>query len=244
MAQLLENQEIASKERPLSVLLIETKIGDFVDLRGQLESQNLRVNQVGNDWKSIEEVLRKGPDAIVISAQVQSMECSALCARIGELSDAPVVLLAEAMTEDQRIAALDNGADDCMSQPVSWRELAARLGAHVRRGRLIRRLGRREINLGDLSIDTCSMRATMNGKYLSLTTFEFELLRVFAERAGHVLTRDFLMSTMRGANYGAFDRSIDVHVSRLRGKIGDSSRNPRWLKTVRGAGYLMARQES
>ena len=84
------------------------------------------------------------------------------------------------------------------------------------------------------------MTATLDGEPLALTTYEFALLRVFAERVGRVLTRDQLMQLVRGSSDEAFDRSIDVHISRLRQKLGDDPRNPRRLKTIRGVGYMLA----
>jgi DNA-binding response OmpR family regulator len=94
--------------------------------------------------------------------------------------------------------------------------------------------------LGDLELDPGSLRATLAGRELSLTGYEFQLLRVLAERAGQVLSRERLLELVRGSAEESFDRSVDVHVSRLRAKLGDDPKRPRLLKTVRGAGYQLA----
>jgi two-component system response regulator RstA len=95
------------------------------------------------------------------------------------------------------------------------------------------------IEVGDLVLDAISMTATLGDSPLALTTFEFALLRALAERAGRVLSREQLLELLHGSADEAFDRSIDVHVSRLRQKLGDDPRNPRRLKTVRGVGYVL-----
>jgi two-component system response regulator RstA len=95
------------------------------------------------------------------------------------------------------------------------------------------------VTVGDLQLDPGSLRATLAGRELDLTAYEFRLLHVLAERAGRVLSRERLMELVRGSAEDAFDRSIDVHVSRLRVKLGDDPKRPRWLKTVRGAGYQL-----
>ena len=97
-----------------------------------------------------------------------------------------------------------------------------------------------EIVVGDLRIEPQGMRVTLGGRVLGLTTYEFALLKALAERAGRVLSREQLMDMVRGNAEEAFDRSIDVHISHLRQKLGDDPRNPRLLKTVRGAGYMLA----
>jgi DNA-binding response OmpR family regulator len=96
------------------------------------------------------------------------------------------------------------------------------------------------MQVGRIGIDVDAMHATLDGVTLSLTTYEFMLLRALVERAGRVLSREQLVDIVRGSAEEAFDRSVDVHISHLRGKLGDDSRNPRIIKTIRGVGYMLA----
>ncbi|HEY2514405.1 MAG TPA: response regulator transcription factor, partial [Polyangiaceae bacterium] len=134
---------------------------------------------------------------------------------------------------------LEGGADDYVSKPFSSRELLARIRAQARRGRGLTGPRTPRIEVGDLVVDAATMSATMRGEALGLTTFEFSLLRALAERAGRVLSREQLLQLVHGAADEAFDRSIDVHVSRLRHKLQDDPRNPKLLKTIRGIGYML-----
>ncbi|TMA16864.1 MAG: response regulator transcription factor, partial [Deltaproteobacteria bacterium] len=127
-----------------------------------------------------------------------------------------------------------------IAKPFSSRELLARIRAQARRARGQVGPAAQEIVVGDLRIEPQGMRVTLGGRVLGLTTYEFALLKALAERAGRVLSREQLMDLVRGNAEEAFDRSIDVHISHLRQKLGDDPRNPRLLKTVRGAGYMLA----
>jgi DNA-binding response OmpR family regulator len=135
---------------------------------------------------------------------------------------------------------LEGGADDYLAKPFSSRELLARIRAQVRRARGLAGPVEQVVVVGPLKIDVQSMRATVNDCELGLTTYEFTLLRVLASRAGRVLTREQLLDLVRGSADESFDRSIDVHISHLRQKLGDDPRHARFLKTVRGVGYMLA----
>jgi DNA-binding response OmpR family regulator len=141
--------------------------------------------------------------------------------------------------EADRVLGLEGGADDYVSKPFSSRELLARIRAQARRARGKAGPALQRVEVGDIVVDAARMTATLAGTPLPLTTFEFALLRVLAERAGRVLSREQLLELLHGSADEAFDRSIDVHVSRLRQKLGDDPRSPRLLKTVRGVGYVL-----
>jgi DNA-binding response OmpR family regulator len=138
-----------------------------------------------------------------------------------------------------RVLGLGLGADDYMTKPFSARELLARIHAVVRRAQGRAGPERRELAVGRLAIDVGRQRATLDGEPLALTSYEFAILRVLAENEGRVLSRERLLDLAKGSAEEAFDRSIDVRISRLRQKLGDDSRNPRMLKTIRGSGYML-----
>jgi DNA-binding response OmpR family regulator len=142
--------------------------------------------------------------------------------------------------EPDRVVGLEGGADDYVVKPFSSRELLARIRAQARRARGRAGPSGQPITVGRLRIDPSAMLVTLNGRPVGFTTYEFALLRAFAERAGQVLTREQLMELAKGSAEEAFDRSIDVHISHLRQKLGDDPRSPRMLKTVRGVGYMLA----
>jgi len=162
---------------------------------------------------------------------------------IRESSRLPIVVLSGRVEEADRVMALEFGADDYVTKPFSLRELLARIRAVVRRARGRAGPASKVLEIGALRLDPGARSAKMNGEALDLTSYEFTLLYAFAERAGRVLSREQLLDLAKGTADDSFDRSIDVHVSRLRHKLGDDARHPRWLKTVRGAGYLFAAPE-
>ena len=147
-----------------------------------------------------------------------------------------VVVLSRVATGVERATWLEHGADDCLSYPCDSAELWARLRASVRRRP---RKHSQTLRVGSLTLSPQERRAEIGGRPLSLTTCEFALLAALAERAGQVLSREQLMEIAKGSAELAFERSIDVQVSRLRAKLQDDSRKPQILKTVRGAGYVL-----
>jgi DNA-binding response OmpR family regulator len=139
-----------------------------------------------------------------------------------------------------RIVGLELGADDYLGKPFNPRELLARIRAVLRRTQPTAPDGE-QLRVGALVLNLGARAARLGERSLPLTQFEFELLAVLARAAGRVLSRDYLMETLRGTEFDSFDRSIDVHVSRLRYKLGDDPKAPRFIKTVRGVGYVLAR---
>ena len=162
-------------------------------------------------------------------------------------SDVPVLMLTALGDEADRIAGLEVGADDYLPKNFSTRELLARLRAVLRRSRLATRSeadpGPRPVGIGGLWVDPASRTATIGDRPLVLTTVEFDLLLSLARAAGRVKTREQLVLEAADRDFEAFDRSIDVHVSSLRKKLGDDPKSPRYIETVRGVGYRMRRDQ-
>jgi DNA-binding response OmpR family regulator len=151
-----------------------------------------------------------------------------------------VIVLTARGEEADRVMGLELGADDYLAKPFSPRELLARIRAVIRRAKGRAGPERHAVKVGGLVVDPAARRVTLDGREVALTGYEFTLLHALARRAGRVLSREQLMELARGSAEEAFDRSVDVHVSRLRQKLGDDPKRPRLLKTVRGAGYLLA----
>jgi DNA-binding response OmpR family regulator len=179
-------------------------------------------------------------DVVLLDLMLPGRSGLEVCRELRSRSDVPILILTARGEEADRVLGLELGADDYLTKPFSPRELLARIQAQVRRARGQAGPTTQPLVLGDLELDPGSLRATLAGRELSLTGYEFQLLRVLAERAGQVLSRERLLELVRGSAEESFDRSVDVHVSRLRAKLGDDPKRPRLLKTVRGAGYQLA----
>ena len=205
-----------------------------------LESHGVKVAVVANGLDAVPEALRLRPDVILLDIMLPGIDGLEVCRRLRARLDTPVIMVTAHGDEPDRVVGLEGGADDYIVKPFSSRELLARIRAQARRARGRAGPSGQAIVVGQLRIEPQSMQATLGGQALGLTTYEFALLRALAERAGQVLTREQLMDLVRGSAEESFDRSIDVHISHLRQKLGDEPRNPRLLKTVRGVGYMLA----
>lgn len=181
--------------------------------------------------------------AVILDVMMPGMDGFEVLRMLRKESDIPVVMLTARGDETDRIVGLEMGADDYVPKTFSTRELLARIRAVIRRYLKGDRAGDSESNdglviSGDLIISQSSRTAQLAGKSLELTPVEFDLLVCLAKAAGRVLSRDQLLDAIAGRNYEVFDRSIDVHISSLRRKLGDTVRNPRFIKTIRSAGYM------
>jgi DNA-binding response OmpR family regulator len=208
-----------------------------------LTSHGVDVCLVARGDLAVAEALRVRPDVVLLDVMLPGLGGLDVCRRLRERIDVPIIMLTARTEEADRVMGLEGGADDYVSKPFSSRELLARIRAQARRGRGKSGPRSTRTQVGALVVDASTMTATMHGRPLTLTTFEFALLRVLAERAGRVLTREQLLQLVHGVADEAFDRSIDVHVSRLRSKLQDDPRNPKLLKTVRGGGYMLTPDE-
>ena len=178
------------------------------------------------------------PDLVILDIMLPGLDGFEVLQRIRQSSRVPVLMLTARGEETDRIVGLEMGADDYLPKPFNPRELLARIRAILRRsGEEEPTVGRERFEAGPVVLDTGARSVTVRGEPVELTTAEFDLLRVLVASAGRVLSRDQLMQQLHGAAWSVFDRSIDVHVSRIRAKIELDARRPELLKTVRGVGY-------
>ncbi|MEH3144682.1 MAG: response regulator transcription factor [Methylobacterium frigidaeris] len=189
-----------------------------------------------------QEALRRETfDAVILDVMLPDIDGFETCRRIRTHSTVPILMLTAKGDDTDRIIGLEIGADDYLPKPFNPRELLARLRAILRRQRAPEAAA--PLDFGRLQIDPGSRSVLIDGVERRLTSHQFDLLLAFASHAGRVLSRERLMDLVRGEDFDAFDRSIDVHVSRLRAAIEDDPRHPRRLLTIRGAGYVFARQQ-
>ena len=181
-------------------------------------------------------------DAVLLDVMLPDLDGFEVCRRIRARSDVPVLMLTARGQDEDRIVGLEIGADDYLPKPFNPRELLARLRAILRRRAPARDVSAL-LRFGRLEIDRDARAVRVDGVQRELTSYQFDLLVALAESAGRVLGREALMARAGRDSAEAFDRSIDVHVSRIRAAIEDDPKRPRRLLTVRGAGYVLARKQ-
>ncbi len=187
------------------------------------------------------------PELVILDLMLPDMDGLEVCRRIrasqGEIARVPVLMLTAKGDPLDRIIGLELGADDYLPKPFEPRELLARIRAVLRRRTEGAPAAIATMRFGSLEIDRDARAVTVAGKACELTAYQFDLLVALAERAGRVLTRDQIMEAVRGRELEAFDRSIDVHMGRIRAAIEADPKNPKRIVTVRGAGYVFAKQQ-
>ncbi len=197
---------------------------------------NFKATAVTHPDDAIRFLRREIPDIIILDVMLPGRDGFEMCKEIRRDFSVPIIMLTARGEIADRVLGLELGADDYLPKPFEPRELVARIQSVLRRGN-----GQAPIDKlkhGDLELDFHRLAANLSGKSLDLTALEFEVLSLFARSPGKVLDRDQLMERLKGMDWDPDNRSIDVLVSRLRQKLQDDPRHPRFLKTVRGSGYI------
>ena len=180
-------------------------------------------------------------DAVILDVMLPDIDGFEVCRTIRTRAETPILMLTARGEEMDRIVGLEIGADDYLAKPFSPRELQARIRAILRRSRAP--AAGAALRFGRLAIDRESRTVRVDGEEKILTSYQFDLLAALADNAGRVLNREQLLDLVKGEELEAFDRSIDVHVSRIRAAIEDDPKRPRRIITVRGAGYVFAKKQ-
>ena len=178
---------------------------------------------------------RDDPDLLILDVMLPDADGMKLCQTIRSESDIPIVMLTARGGVPDRVLGLEFGADDYVPKPFEPRELVARVETLMRRSR--ETSSRRLSASGGLVLETETRRVTLQGNELELTSMEFELLRILMDSRGRVLSREMLLRKLRGIDAEIYDRSVDMLISRVRRKLGDDSRSPRFIKTIFRTGY-------
>lgn len=203
------------------------------------------VQSVHNGEDGINRALSENWQAVILDVMLPVVDGFSVLKKLRERSGMPVLMLTALGDEADRIVGLELGADDYVPKTSSPRELLARLRALIRRASYAipdnkdQSVASEEVAIGPLTINTAARYATLNGEELALTPVEFDLLVVLSQSKNRVKSREELLNEIRDRNYEVFDRSIDVHISALRKKLGDDPKSPRFIRTVRGAGYML-----
>jgi len=223
------------------ILLIEDdpRLAEMVS--EYLGQAGFRVSTAGSGNEGLGRLAREAFDALVLDLTLPDIDGLEVCRRLRARADTPVLMLTARGDAMDRVVGLEIGADDYLPKPFEPRELLARLRAILRRrggpgdGEVLR--------FGRVEIDRGARALRLDGAERPLTGYQFALLLALAENAGRVMSREALMDRLKGEPLEAFDRSIDVHVSRIRQALEDDPKHPRRILTVRGAGYVFAKAQ-
>lgn len=229
-----------------NILLIEDDSRLAEMIVDYLDNSGFNVTIANTGQYGLELQKRRGFDAILLDLMLPDVDGLEICRQLRAKDSVPILMLTAKGEPLDRILGLELGADDYLPKPFEPRELLARLKAVLRRGSVatLEKEGREPIlTFGSLEIDPNSMEVRLDSKKCDLTTHQFNLLKVLADRAGRVLSRNNIMNALKGNDLEAFDRSIDVHISRIRSEIEEDPNNPRRVITVRGVGYVFARSQ-
>ena len=229
------------------LLMIEddTRLADMV---GQYLSQSgYTVSHAPSGLAGLDLLRERPADLVILDLMLPDIDGLEVCRRIRALSGpearTPILMLTAKGDPMDRIIGLELGADDYLPKPFEPRELLARIRAVLRRHQSGAAPEAQVLRFGTLEIDRDARIVTVGGQPAELTSYQFDLLVTLAERAGRVLTRDQIMEAVRGRELEAFDRSIDVHMGRIRAAIEADVKNPKRILTVRGVGYVFAKQQ-
>jgi DNA-binding response OmpR family regulator len=220
-------------------------IDDDVTLGGMvadyLAQAGFRVIATATARDGEQRLKREVYDLLILDLMLPDADGLEVCRRIRQSSDLPILMLTARGDAMDRVVGLEIGADDYLPKPFEPRELLARVRAILRRK--LSPAQRDLLRFGRLEIDRGARRARLDGHDCMLTSHQFALLDALAGHAGRVMSRDALMDLLKGESAEAFDRSVDVHISRIRAAVEDDAKKPRRIITVRGAGYVFAREQ-
>lgn len=227
------------------VLLIDDDQRLLSMVRDYLQASGYDIRTAGSLAEGRQGLARDLPEVVVLDLMLPDGDGLDLCREMRSeprTRHIPLLMLTARGDATDRVIGLELGADDYLAKPFEARELLARVRALLRRAQPTP-AGDEVLRFGRLEIDLAQRQARLDGQTCDMTAYQFDLLRVLAQSAGRVLTRDQIMDALKGHPLEAFDRSIDVHVSRIRATIEDDPKAPKRILTVRGVGYVFARKQ-
>ncbi|MFH1646686.1 MAG: response regulator transcription factor [Chloroflexota bacterium] len=219
------------------VLVVDDDVKTVELVKLYLNRDGYRVLTAYDGSEALRLARESRPDLIVLDLMLPGIDGLEICRVLRAESDVPIIMLTARTTDDDRLAGLDIGADDYVTKPFSPRELAARVRAVLRR--LPGERGPEKIEHGALTVNFLKHEAHLDGRSLNLTPIEFKVLGALVKEPGRVFSRAQIIEKALGFDFDGFDRTIDVHILKLRRKLEPDPRHPRFIKTVYGAGYKL-----
>jgi two-component system alkaline phosphatase synthesis response regulator PhoP len=219
------------------VLVVDDDVKTVELVKLYLNRDGYRVLTAYNGKDALQLARESHPDLIVLDIMLPGMNGLDVCRILRQESDVPIILLTALTTDNDRLAGLNLGADDYVSKPFSPRELAARVRAVLRR--LPGERGPEQITHGTLTVNFLKHEAYLGDRHLKLTPIEFKVLGALVKEPGRVFSRAQIIETALGNDFDSFDRTIDVHILKLRRKLEPDPHHPQFIKTIYGAGYKL-----
>ena len=238
---------------PVHIFLVEDDAKLTALIKEYLEHHHFAVSIENDGNRAVDRILDEKPDLVILDILLPGKDGRSICRELRGRYDGPIVMLTALDEEVDQVVGLEIGADDYITKPVRPRLLLSRIHAILRlaarssRDNMIQDQTNHTANkteqivLGDLEIHIPSRTVLLKDNSIDLTTTQFDLLAFMGRHAGEVVSRDRLFKRLRGIDYDGFNRSIDLTIGRLREKIGDTGKNPRVIKSIRGEGYLMVK---
>lgn len=221
----------------IQILIVDDEPALRAMLRKYLTAEGFLIGEVGNGIDAISSLQNSPPDLVILDVGLPGMDGFEVLRQVRTFSDVPVIMLTARADEIDRVVGLSVGADDYVAKPFSPRELVARINAVLRRTRTSGQFQSDAMEFEGLSIDPRSREARADGTLVELTALEFNLLIALAENPNRVLSRQQLLDRVWGWDHFGGDRVVDVHIGGVRRAIRDDASNPRFIDTIRGAGY-------
>jgi two-component system phosphate regulon response regulator OmpR len=211
-------------------------------LQNYLAGFGYEINTCTHPSSGLQRVRTFLPDLIILDVMLPDMDGFTVCREIRKEYSVPIIMLTARGDVTDRIVGLELGADDYLPKPFEPRELVARIQT------ILRRISNQNVNSGSIRFDHLELipdrqMVIVDGETIDITTMEFQLLCLLVMKRGRIVTRDQIMDNLRGVDWSAFDRSVDVAVSRLRQKLKDDPKTPRFIKTIWGTGYMFIGNE-
>ena len=222
-----------------SILVVEDEDAIRIAVQRGLRERGHAVATAATGLAGLEHVLREHPQVVLLDLGLPDVDGLALIAMIRAASQVPIIVITAQDDDPTMVRALDSGADDYVVKPFGTEQVAARIRAVLRRGGAGRKSVAQALRVGDLVVDERTRTATLAGTPLELARKEFDVLLLLASRAGEVVTKRELLAEVWQQAYGGSDRTVDVHLSWLRRKLGESAAEPRYLVSVRGVGVRL-----
>ena len=218
----------------MNILIVDDDTGLLTQLQTTLKRKHYGVDIAENGEQALDKVFDTPYDLILLDIMLPRMDGLSVLQEIRKAGmDMPILMLTARSDVQDRVKGLDYGADDYLAKPYEPRELVLKINAYLRRNVLSKK------RIGDFEIDEAKMEISLEGYVLDLTKIEFDILLLFLSHQGKVFSREVIFNAINGIGYNSKDRTIDMHISNLRAKIGDDPKNPKYIKSVWGIGYKM-----